>query len=342
MKKQVLNKATVDSKRIDSNLNSYKELKIRRSEQIRNVATDHQKLNEFHDDVMKRTFQLAIKKVQSEWGDPPAPFAFFLMGSAGRFEQSIWSDQDHGIIYEGDKECEPYFLTLGEEVKNGLFEVGYELCDGNVMASNPMWCLSLKDWKKQVSDWLGEESWQSLRHFLTFFDSRVLSGKKLLLDCVKKSALSILDQEPRLYMRLIDNVDFIKKGIGVFGQLLPETYGEKSGSIPLKQTAFFPYVNSLRLLALKEKIYEPSTLSRFKKLSTPYDSIKQFEHDFSNLLSVRLHLRKNARDYHEVHLIPIQELTREEKQELKVIIKRGNKLFSETKKIIEKECSTWS
>lgn len=72
------------------------------------ISTDHEKLNLFHDELIKKTVQLAMEKVQGDWGDPPAPFAFFLMGSAGRFEQSVWSDQDHGIIFAGSPSCKSY------------------------------------------------------------------------------------------------------------------------------------------------------------------------------------------------------------------------------------------
>ncbi|UFT99658.1 DUF294 nucleotidyltransferase-like domain-containing protein [Radiobacillus kanasensis] len=320
----------------------YKAIKKWRYEKMKDVCTNHFELNALHDEVMKRTVHESIRKVEGEWGCAPAPFAFFLMGSAGRFEQSIWSDQDHGIIYQGEMKHQSYFLALGEEIKNGLVEVGYEECDGKVMSSNPLWCQSRIDWKGQIMSWLEEASWQSLRHFSTFFDSRVLIGSDDYLEELKQCAFLIIRENPRLYKRFIDNVDFIKKGVGVFGQLLPELHGEQSGSIHLKKTVFFPYVNALRLLALKEEITSPSTLSRFETLPEQmYVLIGKYEQDFMKLLAFRLRSRKDARNYKEVHHIPLHTLTKEEKHELKLLMKTGYKLFSETKAILEKECSTW-
>ncbi|MRH43806.1 hypothetical protein GH741_14100 [Aquibacillus halophilus] len=340
---QVRNKESFDrSKEIDDVLNSYADIKKWRKQELVTVSTDHQQLNELHDEVIKKTVAISMDKVQRELGKPPAPFAFFLMGSAGRFEQSVLSDQDHGIIFNGSDDNQFYFLKLGSEITEALAEVGYERCDGLVMSSNPLWCQSIEGWTSQISDWLDEASWQSLRHFSTFFDSRVLVGETDFLTELKQEAFSILKKQPRLYLRLVENVDFVKKGIGIFGQLLPELHGEHSGAIQLKQTTFFPYVNSLRLLALKDSMFEPSTLSRFKELSpNTYPTIKNYEDDFIELLNFRLHFRKNARNYNEVHLIHLDALTKKDKQHLKKLMKQGYKLFSETKLLMVKECSTW-
>ncbi|UTW70658.1 hypothetical protein KHA80_00325 [Anaerobacillus sp. HL2] len=89
-----------------------------------------------------------------------------------------------------------------------------------------------------------------------------------------------LKETPFSIKDYFENVGFIKKGVGFFGQLLPEQKAEDAGKINLKQTIFFPYVNSLRLLALVEKITAPSTMERFQRLPASYETIKQYETDF--------------------------------------------------------------
>ncbi|MCP8617255.1 DUF294 nucleotidyltransferase-like domain-containing protein [Salirhabdus salicampi] len=322
-------------------MNSYEDIKKWRQTNINTVSTNHVALNKFHDEVMKATISIAIEKVQNEWGNPPAPFAFFLMGSAGRFEQSLWSDQDHGIIFGGSQGCQSYFLRLGQEIVNGLEHVGYIRCDGNVMASNPLWCQSLTSWKQQVSNWLIDANWTSLRHISTFFDSRVLLGDRQMLERIKQHAFSTLSRQPSLYLRLVENVEFMKKGVGVFGQLLPELYGEHTGQIQFKKTTYFPYVNALRLLAIKEEIQGSSTLSRFHQIKGKHPSIYYYEQYFMKLLQFRLHFLKDVQSYSDVHLISVERLTKKEKKELKNLMKKGYELFSSTKKILENECSTW-
>lgn len=319
-------------------MKNYGRLKQWREQNVSSVIDDPQKLNQFHDDLMKKTVGVAVKNVESEWGLPPAHFAFFIMGSAGRSEQSIWSDQDHGIIFEGSDENQEYFLRLGEEITEALSHVGYDYCDGKVMASNPLWCKSLDSWMKQIESWLEIESWESLRYFSTFFDSRVLIGDHNFLDKLKRNAFIILDQNPNLYIRLIENVSHLRKGIGVFGQLLPAMTGEETGQLNIKEKVFFAYVNSLRLLALKEKILAPDTLSRFEQLPKEnYETIMKYRNEFLKLLHYRLHFQKDAKNYEKVHLLNVERLSKQEKQELKQIMKRGYKLFSETKAMIEKD-----
>ncbi|OIJ16793.1 hypothetical protein BKP37_04485 [Anaerobacillus alkalilacustris] len=321
-------------------MKSYEELKQWRKQYIHSVSWDHQKLNSFHDELMKKTVQIALEKVEGEWGHPPTHFAFFVMGSAGREEQSVWSDQDHGIVYDhSTKECQEYFLKLGEEITDGLALVGYERCEGNVMASNPFWCKSLSEWKTQINIWFDKADWESLRYFSTFFDSRALYGDDNLVDKIKVYAMKKLDEQPFLYKRMYENVGFIKKGIGIFGQLLPEQKGEDAGCINLKQTIFFPFVNSLRLLALMEKITSSPTLERFQQLPEHFHSLKTYQADFMKLLNYRLYFQKEATNYKKVHLLNIKALSTNERKELKKMMKKGYKLFAITKDIIEKRCS---
>ncbi|MCP3029864.1 DUF294 nucleotidyltransferase-like domain-containing protein [Halobacillus sp. A1] len=316
---------------------TYEELKQWRENTIRSVADDHLQLNAFHDQLMYQAATIAMDKIESEQGNPPAPFAFFVMGSAGRFEQSVWSDQDHGIVFDGDENVQHYFLELGEEISRGLATVGYEWCEGQVMASNPLWCRSVVSFQDQISEWLDEASWQSLRNFSIIIDSRVLYGKEELLERVKHEAYSRLENHPSLYARLVDNFEFIKKGVGVFGQLLPDQRQGMKGDIHLKETAYFPYVNALRILALRSGAMAAPTISRFEALKGKYPFIEEYEKDFRHLLEFRLRLRQGAENYEKVHLLPIDRLTKEEKQELKYLIRRGNQLFAKSKSIVRKE-----
>ncbi|MBD8071513.1 DUF294 nucleotidyltransferase-like domain-containing protein [Bacillus sp. PS06] len=307
-----------------------------REETIATVGSDYQKLNTFHDELIRKAFLIAIEKVKSVQGDPPAHFAFFLMGSSGRGEQSVWSDQDHGMIFDGSEKCNSYFLALGEEVSTIMSELGYAYCDGKVMSSNPLWCKSKQQWQKQIEDWLDEQSWESIRHFTTFFDSRVLIGDQQLLLELKEYVFLRLERDHGLYQRFVENVSHLKKGIGLFGQLLTTDHGEEAGTINMKEKVFFLYVNSLRILALKEGLTVASTISRFNNLPDSYETIKGYKKDFVDLLQFRLAFQKDSKSYENVHLLKISRLTKQEKQELKRIMKNGYKLFADTRAIIEK------
>ncbi|MFB6468277.1 DUF294 nucleotidyltransferase-like domain-containing protein [Cytobacillus sp. Hz8] len=332
----------LDRGELEEPIDDYKALRKWRNHRIQLVWDDPIALNQFHDELIEATVQKAIKNVESELGPAPAHFTFFLMGSGGRLEQSIWSDQDHGIIFSGKEEMKFYFLQLGTEISQGLSEVGYPFCDGKVMSSNPKWCNSLEAWEKQIYDWLDEASWESLRYFSTFFDSRVLLGSESRLIKLKEGAFKILKENPFLLTRLLENISHIRKGLGVLGQLLPNTSGKEAGSINMKEVVLFPYVNSLRLLSLKEEILAPSTLERFRFLPESYYHIKDYQSSFEKLLRLRLYHKKKAENYENVHFLNIHSLSKSEKLEIKEIMKNGYKLFEETKEIIQKGCSSWT
>lgn len=332
---------SLDGTIIGNAKNTYTDLSKWRQETIKKVSNDHTLLNEFHDDFIQRIVRIAISNLASEWGEPPAHFAFFMMGSAARFEQSIWSDQDHGIVYDASGEhIQKYFLQLGEEISNGLELVGYEKCEGKIMASNPQWCMSLTEWRLQIMRWFEEDSWDSNRYLLTFFDSRVFLGEKKYIRQLRTQILESVNNHPTIMRRMLENVSYQKKAIGLFGQILVESQGTHTGCIHFKNTVLFPYVNALRLLAMKENIFETATISRFQQLPESYQDIKKYENDFLRLLSLRLHYTKNCVDYESVHYVKISTLSKNDKKVLKQLIGSGYRLFAKTRKLIEKGCST--
>lgn len=319
---------------------NYEAIHLMRKQEIHKQTTSEH-LNQWHDELMKRVVHLAIEKVEAEQGRIPAPFAFFVMGSAGRREQSIWSDQDHGIVFDGKKEHKRYFLRLGKEIVTGLELTGYQRCDGKVMASESMWTQTLASWSEQVIGWLEQASWQSLRHFSTFFDSRVLIGQKNLLAKVKVTTFCYLENHRQLYNRFIDNFDFIRKGTNIFGKLLTEQSGPMSGRVPIKTTTILPYVNAMRLLALHHQESRASTLQRMQELKTKYTFLQEYEAIYHQLMEFRFVHTKAAENYDAVHYIPLHQLSKDDKKELKQFMKSGSELFQLAKEAIETECSKW-
>nr|WP_281419831.1 putative nucleotidyltransferase substrate binding domain-containing protein [Evansella tamaricis] len=165
-----------------------------------------------------------------------------------------------------------------------------------------------------------------------------MTGEETLLHDLKKEVFQKLRENPHLYYRLYENVGKIPKATGVFGQFLPEQYGSNAGKINLKQAIFFPYVNSLRLLAYVEEIYSSSTIDRFDQLPSRYEEIKKYKEDFIRLLHLRVIFQQNAADYEGVHYLELKILTGSDKQELKNIARHGRDLFMKTKAIIENRC----
>jgi CBS domain-containing protein len=308
---------------------------------MKNVCHNHFKLNELHDEIIKRVAAIAITQVSSHFGPPPSSFTFFVMGSAGRLEQSVWSDQDHGIVYlDTSDEAKSYFLTLGKEISKGLYQAGYRYCDGGVMASNPFWCKSLNEWEQQLSKWEVEANWESIRYLLIFLDSRPIYGESAYIDKLKDHIYQNMNHR-FLLAKSLSNTLHLKKGINVLGQLLVETHGTHAGKLNIKEIGLFPYVNAIRLLSIKEEMHETSTLLRLEKLPDSLISASDkafFKKQFLNLLNYRL-LFSDHKDYDSGHYLTVSHLTKEQIREVKEIIKNGAALFHNMKRILEKDDS---
>lgn len=321
---------------------TYQSLKEYRKRKMKDYIDDSYRLNLFHDQLMHRVIQLAMEQIKNEHGNPTTSFAFFVMGSAGRFEQGICSDQDHGIIYEQATDAaREYYYRLGEEISRGLDHVGYEECKGKVMASNPLWCKSLNEWQEQILYWVEKDEWESIRYLLIFMDGRVIVGHPPYLNDLKNLIFDQLDTSPYLLQRMLDNTLKIKKGIGLFGQFLVERHGPYAGAINLKETAFFPYVNAVRLLAIKEKIIASSTLERFDQLKSKlrYNELLQgFQDQFELLLKYRLcHQVKSTQDnYNASHYVKMDHLTDNQEKELKGILHNGYQFHQQLHILLEK------
>ncbi len=324
---------------MESTFNSYQSLKKWKEEQILKYRSDISALNDFHDMIMKAVIRMALERTKKIERPSSWKFAWFTMGSSGRREQGFLSDQDHGLVFEsGAAEAEKYFLELGEEVSKGLQAVGYPFCEGNVMSSNPLWCKSLSEWKEQIHVWMQEESLQTIRNLHIFYDSRVLAGEEGYIAELKSFIHVNLRKSPHLLTRMVETSMHMKKSVGPFGQLLAEEKGSHQGELDLKYAAFIPYVNAVRILAVKEGILDTSTIARMNKIMNinGYGGLGKYRNNFAVLLKWRLQSYRQTDAYDDTHYIQLKTLSISERNELKDILKDAKKLHQFVVRTIQK------
>ena len=122
------------------------------------------------DAIVHKLIEFAILK----YGEPPCSFSFVALGSAGRKEQTLISDQDNAIIFENVNENElvnvkSYFDKLAQFVCNGLDVCGYEFCKGEAMAKNPKWTQSLSVWENYFHKWIANSSQAGFNRYKHLF-----------------------------------------------------------------------------------------------------------------------------------------------------------------------------
>lgn len=220
------------------------------------------------DATTERLVQLAIDEI----GSPPTPFAFIAMGSQGRQEQTLLTDQDNGIIYAPPANANPtqvndYYLRLGARVCEGLERAGYPLCRGHVMANNPRWCRSLPDWLTGFDEWVHKSEPQEIIDLSIFFDFRTVYGDADLTHDLRRYIHATLVDQPAFFHHVAQNALMFKPPFRLLGNIyLGGGSTEHAGEINLKD-AMMPMVSFARLYALRHQLNQTHTLERIEALS---------------------------------------------------------------------------
>jgi signal-transduction protein with cAMP-binding, CBS, and nucleotidyltransferase domain/PAS domain-containing protein len=205
-----------------------------------------------------------------ELGDAPVPFAFVALGSEGRREQTLISDQDNAMIYDDSdptkaEESAQYFARFAERMNYMLDAVGYPYCTGDVMAKNPKWNQPLSKWKTYFQEWITNPEPQNLLEIAIFFDMKLSVGSQFILDNLQEFIFRKLKENPAFYTFLAREGMSYKTQISFFGRIQTENSDEHSKSVNLKNPLRV-IVHLIRLYAMRNDLTETNTLRRFRKL----------------------------------------------------------------------------
>ncbi|MEW4369055.1 DUF294 nucleotidyltransferase-like domain-containing protein [Paenibacillus kandeliae] len=226
-------------------------------------------VNEMHDAIMQQAVTICEQQLlEAGYGPPPVAYSFIVFGSAGRLEQTLWSDQDNGLIIsdEQHEQKERYFQAFGSALADMLEQLGYEKCQGKVMCSEPLWRKTLQQWQAQLDEWRQELSWEPVRNWIIASDMRHIAGDEQLSQRWIHHFYDGLQETPELSAAILRNTVRHKATLNVLGQIVPERFGEHAGDFDVKYGIYIPLVNASRFLALQNGIRESSTLKRLERL----------------------------------------------------------------------------
>ena len=219
--------------------------------------------------IIKRSVELSIL----ELGSPPARFAWLSIGSQGRKEQLLLTDQDSILIFEDvatDKyrEVKDYFLKLGKKTTAILEKIGSELCPNGHMGSNALWCKSLTDWIKQYDSWMNTPGENSNDLSSIFFDYEITFGERKIEDAIGDVVFKNAKNNT-LFFDFLGN-DTLRKNspLTFFKKFHLEEEGPNKDKFDIKTRALMPLIDGARLFALNFEIRGiNNTFQRFKQLS---------------------------------------------------------------------------
>ncbi len=222
----------------------------------------------------------------AELGEPPVKFTFIALGSVGRKEQTLTSDQDNGIIYEDvpielEKYVHSYFHNLAIMVCDWLNDCGYVYCPGEAMAKNPKWCQPISKWKEYFHTWITNSDQQDLIDLSIFFDFRSIYGNSELTNQLQKHVLKTADGQAGFFQHLAQNSLVHKPPVGLLGNIVVESKGKHQKEFDIK-SAIMPISDFARIYALKNKVGNSNSLARLEGLmkkgvinKTTYEELKQ-------------------------------------------------------------------
>lgn len=223
-----------------------------------------------NDRLIRRALTLARAEVEKD--GPLPPFAWLSLGSEGRGEQLLRTDQDNALVYAAPEDgsdpmaVQPRFLALAERVVETLEHAGFVRCPANIMGSNPELCLPLSGWTAKLEKLVRVPEPKALMEASIFFDFRHAHGDPSLPASMRESLTEDTREAPRFFTFLAKNALQNPPPLSFFRGFVVERSGEHEDRFDVKARAMMPLADAARVLAVEKGLPEVGTAERFRKL----------------------------------------------------------------------------
>jgi CBS domain-containing protein len=223
------------------------------AEQLTQVVTA------LNDTLTQRVMDIASRRhgIEGEW-------CWIALGSEGRMEQTLATDQDNALILGEGAPDKSVFLAFADEVNRALDVAGFPLCKGDIMARNPRWCLTFAEWQEVFADWVRNPDPDALLHAAIFFDLRAISGESQLAGTLRDWLLARTAASPSFLRSMAQNALQTQPPIGLLRDFIPDDESAHPGTIDLKKYGVRPLVDAARVWALALKLPQTGTAERLR------------------------------------------------------------------------------
>lgn len=276
-----------------------------------------------HDALLVRLLQDAERYM----GPPPCPYAWLVLGSEGRYEQTLRTDQDNALIYADDAppDAPEYFSALADRIVQQLVECGFPPCPGYIMANNPYWRQPLHVWQSYFYQWINNPKEEALLRVSIFFDYRQIYGT-----LPAEPALRPIIQggsQNKVFLGRLARVALRQHApISFFRQLVLERSGEAKDLIDLKARGTALIVDLARLYCIQTGCVETNTPARLRASSArsglsetgAEELIAAFE--LISLLRLRYQYQQIRAGKEPQNHVPVSWLSALERRELKEVL----------------------
>ena len=257
-----------------------------------------------------------------------------VMGSEGRGEQILRTDQDNALIISDNCKLDIEIIyTFTNLFTETLVDFGFPRCEGNIMVSNPYWCKKTSEFKDLIYSWVNEANPDNLMNTAIFYDADCVSGNEDLIIDLKKYLFKVGASSQTFnasFAKVITNFDV---PLGFFdGFVLDSKDTKHENELNIKKGGIFLIVHSIRSLCLEHKIFKTDTAKRIELLTKKgvfeEETAQELIMSFNFLSSLRLKSNLGKLDKNEEmdNYINPNDLNTMEKDLLKDSFKIVNKL----------------
>ena len=213
-----------------------------------------------------------------------------VMGSEGRGEQLLKTDQDNALILRDGYPAPVELAAICQRFSDALARFGYPPCPGRIMLSNPAWCMPAATFARTVREWLLLPSPDSLMNLAIFLDAHAVAGDAQLLDGVRDALWSLATDNDAMLARFAAAIDLFS-GSGRWWHRLIGDAGER---LDLKKEGIFPIVHGVRSLALAHRLAETGTAARIARLVELQALAPPMGRDLTDALQLLMALKLKA------------------------------------------------
>ncbi len=270
-------------------------------------------ITRLYDRLINRAVELSVEALRKNGLTQPAPFAFYLMGSSGRGEQFMLTDQDHFLVY-GGTENHVYFEKLGTEITNKLEHAGYARCKGLMMSSEQRWRGSVLQWQDRVRSWMLQSTNDNLLLAQNFFSYRFVSGDTSLHREFEEGIAELLDRS-RIFLYRMAQAEK-EQEIPSLDQPIKALFKLGRKSIDMKKEILFPFHHSLQILSLYYGMINGTPLEKVNALKEKGILTEGFSEDLKEAFSHVLELYIRQRWHHGSTVLIFTTMSTRQKEEL--------------------------
>jgi CBS domain-containing protein len=235
------------------------------------VDAEHvtQMTSALNDGLSQRLIQLVAPRhaLSGQHGALRVRWCWIALGSEGRMEQTLATDQDNALIFQAEGDAEAArraLLGFANEVNLGLEACGFPLCEGDIMARNPRWCLTLEEWQRVFDGWIRNTSPEALLNAAIFFDFRPIAGEAALAGVLREAVLAKTRGNPAFGRAMTESASQSRPPLGLLDGFLADGGERFPGTLDLKGGGARLFVDAARVLSLAHALPPTGTAARLR------------------------------------------------------------------------------